>query len=126
MTADPAILRQIVEGYLQENHPDLLDEFAVSFEDVAESIARGIAADDHPGESQLGFDSTLLTGTVIAAAGWIAAKFLDAAFRDSIKRDLLPRMDRMEKLLVRHGAERKMVKRIRARVQAVLKNMSGS
>ena len=121
-----AILRQIVEAYVREEQPDLLDEFSVSFDDIAESIERGVTSDRQVPGAPLGFDSTLLTGTILAAAGWIAAKFLEAAFRDSIKRDMLPRLSAAEKLLLSHGADRKLVKNIRARVEAVLKNMSGS
>jgi len=119
------LLRQIVVEFVREEHPELLDEFTVSFDDVADSIEnKAVSAETLP-DAAVGFDSTVLTGTVIAAAGWIAAKLLEAAFRDSVKRDLLPRLNAMEKLLTDRGAEKKIVKSIRRRVEAVMKNMSG-
>ena len=120
------LLRKVVEEYIRDEQPDLMEEFAVSFDDVADSIERGVESTQRVPGAPLGFDSTVLTGTVIAAAGWVAAKFLEAAFKDSIRRDLLPRLDAMEQLLGERGGDRKMVKGIRERVESVLKKMAGS
>lgn len=121
-----AAIRMVVAGYLDECHPAMRDEFVVCFDDVCDSIEATEASSEEPAAGHIGFDGSLATGTVIAVAVWMTIKFFEAAFRDSIKRDLIPRLDQAEQRLIAAGADPQMVKRIRVRVEGILEEMADS
>lgn len=126
MLSHRVLLRQVVEEVIREDFPECIEEFEIVFDEVAEEIDRQPEPDLDRPESVMGFDGQLMTGTVIAATGWIAATFLKAAIKDSVERDVIPRLGRAEKWLLARGADRKMVKQIRRRVEGVLGKIAKS
>src|SRR5271156_1530195 len=113
------LLKQVVADYVQSERPDLQEDFDLAFDAIIETISSKQSSLHEAARDEIGFDGSLLTGTLLASAGWITAKLLEAAFRDSIKRDLLPRLDQAEQMLVNHGAAPVLVKKLRVRVEAI-------
>jgi len=123
---DVEILRTVVREHLVESHRETVDEFDVSFPAIIEGMRTKIEIAD-PLEAgsrdDLGFDASILVGTLISTACWIGLALLRAAFKDSIERDLVPRLDAAQEMLIRWSGKPELVRALRARIEGILKKL---
>ena len=120
------LLRELVGGHVREHHPELSEEFRVSFDATFEAI-RIKSETEQPEEidpdSGVGFDSGLVAGTLISVACWVGVSLLQAAFRDSVERDLIPRLDAAEKKLAEWTGRPELVRALRERLEWILEKL---
>ncbi len=126
--AHKSLVRQAVYDYLSETAPRELDEFAVVFDGIYDTINRKLREDaevDEPFDRNgIAFEPALLAGTTISIACWIAAKLIAATAADSIQRDLLPHLDLAERRLTDWTRKPEMVHKLRLRVEGILKRFA--
>ncbi len=120
-------LRAVVRDYIQEQHPEEIEELDEVFDDVYDTIERRLteqsceASDAR--EDELAFDASIITGTTISIACWVALAFIRAGLKDARRRDLPKLLDLMENKLASFGGNRELIHSIRARVEGILQEL---
>jgi len=115
-----AVVKQAVRKYLEQDHPDRLEEFEFVFEDVygviqarIESDKDNIASSNSEAGPGIPFDSGAVVGTVISVACWITACVTVATLKYAGKDLAEDAIRRVADECVKRGADRAVVDRIR-------------
>ena len=113
-----------VRQYLEERHPELIEEFEFSFDSVYNTLASSYSGDEEEdiveGAGLLAFSPDAVADSIVAATIIVTASFIFKLAMSItgpiIKKKVISLLDKIERNLIEKGFDEKMVKEIRRNV----------